>query len=56
MAFLLFHEILEPMSKDKSKQDHIGRGMAIMLLFTGSGHFIYPGPFDALDTSLMDKI
>jgi uncharacterized membrane protein len=41
------------MSESKSKHDQIGRGMAIMLLFTGSGHFIYPGPFDELVPSFL---
>lgn len=29
-------------------QDKVGRGMAIMLLVTGAGHFIVPAPVDAL--------
>jgi uncharacterized membrane protein len=29
-------------------KDTVGRGMAIMLLLTGAGHFIVPGPVDQL--------
>ena len=29
-------------------QDRVGRGMAIMLLITGAGHFIFPAPVDSL--------
>jgi len=29
-------------------QNKVGRGMAIMLLITGAGHFIVPGPVDQL--------
>lgn len=29
-------------------KDKVGRGMAIMLLITGTGHFIVPGPVDQL--------
>ena len=29
-------------------KDTVGRGMAIMLLITGAGHFIVPGPVDQL--------
>ncbi len=29
-------------------QDKVGRGMAIMLVLTGTGHFIVPGPVDQL--------
>ena len=36
------------MSTATSAQDKIGRGMAIMLLITGTGHFIVPGPVDQL--------
>jgi len=31
-----------------SATDKVGRGMAIMLLITGVGHFIVPGPVDQL--------
>ena len=36
------------MSTSTSAQDKVGRGMAIMLLITGAGHFIVPGPVDQL--------
>ena len=36
------------MSTATSAQDKVGRGMAIMLLITGTGHFIVPGPVDQL--------
>lgn len=36
------------MSKATPTQDKVGRGMAIMLLITGAGHFIVPAPVDAL--------
>lgn len=36
------------MSASTSAQDKVGRGMAIMLLITGAGHFIVPGPVDQL--------
>lgn len=36
------------MSKTTPPQDKVGRGMAIMLLITGAGHFIVPAPVDAL--------
>lgn len=36
------------MSKTTPTQDKVGRGMAIMLLITGAGHFIVPAPVDAL--------
>ena len=29
-------------------RNKVGRGMAIMLLITGAGHFIVPGPVDQL--------
>lgn len=36
------------MSQTKLGQDKVGRGMAIMLIITGVGHFIVPGPVDEL--------
>lgn len=36
------------MSSLNATQDKVGRGMAIMLLVTGAGHFIVPAPVDAL--------
>ena len=36
------------MNSTTSAQDKVGRGMAIMLLITGTGHFIVPGPVDQL--------
>lgn len=36
------------MSASTPAQDKVGRGMAIMLLITGAGHFIVPGPVDQL--------
>lgn len=36
------------MSKTALAKDKVGRGMAIMLLVTGAGHFIVPAPVDAL--------
>lgn len=36
------------MSKTTPTQDKVGRGMAIMLLITGAGHFMVPAPVDAL--------
>lgn len=30
------------------EKERVGRGMAIMLLLTGTGHFIVPGPVDQL--------
>ena len=36
------------MSTSTPAQDKVGRGMAIMLLITGAGHFIVPGPVDQL--------
>lgn len=32
----------------RSAQDKVGRGMAIMLIITGVGHFIVPAPVDEL--------
>lgn len=40
--------MLGPMSALAPTQSTVGRGMAIMLLLTGAGHFIVPGPVDAL--------
>lgn len=40
--------MLSPMSTSVSTADKVGRGMAIMLVITGSGHFLVPGPFDQL--------
>lgn len=36
------------MSEISPVKDTVGRGMAIMLLITGAGHFIVPGPVDQL--------
>ena len=36
------------MKSGASSTDKVGRGMAIMLLITGAGHFIVPGPVDQL--------
>jgi uncharacterized membrane protein len=36
------------MKSGASAKDKVGRGMAIMLLITGLGHFIVPGPVDQL--------
>lgn len=36
------------MGISKSGKDNVGRGMAIMLLITGSGHFIAPGFIDEI--------
>ena len=36
------------MSSLTPAQNKVGRGMAIMLLITGAGHFIVPGPVDQL--------
>ena len=36
------------MSTSTPAQDKVGRGMAIMLLITGAGHFIVPGSVDQL--------
>ena len=36
------------MSTSTPAQDKVGRGMAIMLLITGAGHFIVPGQVDQL--------
>lgn len=36
------------MGISKSGKDNVGRGMAIMLLVTGSGHFIAPGFIDEI--------
>jgi len=36
------------MSSSVSAADKVGRGMAIMLLITGTGHFLIPGPVDQL--------
>ena len=36
------------MSSTTPAQNKVGRGMAIMLLLTGTGHFIVPGPVDQL--------
>lgn len=36
------------MGLNKAGEDTVGRGMAIMLLITGAGHFIVPGPVDDL--------
>lgn len=36
------------MSTSTTAADKVGRGMAIMLLITGTGHFIVPGPVDQL--------
>jgi uncharacterized membrane protein len=41
-------ESLAHMSSLTSAQDKVGRGMAIMLIITGTGHFILPAPFDEL--------
>lgn len=41
------------MGLSKSGEDTVGRGMAIMLLFTGAGHFIVPKPFDDLVPSFL---
>ena len=40
--------MLLPMSTLTPAQNKVGRGMAIMLLITGAGHFIVPGPVDQL--------
>uniref|UniRef100_UPI0040491602 DoxX family protein n=1 Tax=Candidatus Planktophila sp. TaxID=2175601 RepID=UPI0040491602 len=36
------------MNELTAKESKVGRGMAYMLLITGAGHFIVPGPFDEL--------
>ena len=36
------------MSTLSPAQDTVGRGMAIMLVLTGAGHFIVPGPVDQI--------
>lgn len=36
------------MGLNKAGEDTVGRGMAIMLIVTGIGHFIFPRPFDDL--------
>lgn len=36
------------MNTTNPTQSTVGRGMAIMLLLTGAGHFIVPGPVDQL--------
>jgi uncharacterized membrane protein len=36
------------MSSSTAATDKVGRGMAIMLLLTGTGHFLVPGPVDQL--------
>lgn len=36
------------MSTSTTAADKVGRGMAIMLLITGTGHFIVPDPVDQL--------
>lgn len=36
------------MSSSTAATDKVGRGMAIMLLLTGTGHFLLPGPVDQL--------
>lgn len=41
------------MSTTVPAQDKVGRGMAIMLLITGAGHFIVPTPVDALVPSFL---
>ena len=34
--------------KPSHPQNRVGQGMAIILIITGTGHFIVPGPFDQL--------
>lgn len=41
------------MGINKAGQDTVGRGMAIMLLITGAGHFVVPGPVDDLVPSFL---
>lgn len=41
------------MGLNKAGEDTVGRGMAIMLLITGAGHFIVPGPVDDLVPSFL---
>ncbi len=36
------------MSKPTKAADQVGRGMAIMLLLTGTGHFLVPGQVDQI--------
>jgi len=43
-----FYEIVLFMSQLSPAKDTVGRGMAIMLVLTGAGHFIVPGPVDQL--------
>jgi uncharacterized membrane protein len=45
--------MLLPMSTLTPAQNKVGRGMAIMLLITGAGHFIVPGPVDQLVPSFL---
>lgn len=45
--------MLTPMSTLTPAQNTVGRGMAIMLLLTGTGHFILPGPVDQLVPSFL---
>ena len=42
------YERLSTMSTLTPAQNKVGRGMAIMLLLTGAGHFIVPGSVDQL--------
>lgn len=41
------------MGVNKAGQDTVGRGMAIMLLITGAGHFIVPRPVNDLVPSFL---
>ena len=41
------------MGINKAGQDTVGSGMAIMLLITGAGHFVVPGPVDDLVPSFL---
>jgi uncharacterized membrane protein len=41
------------MGINKAGQDTVGRGMAIMLLIAGAGHFVVPGPVDDLVPSFL---
>jgi uncharacterized membrane protein len=41
------------MGINKAGQDTVGRGMAIMLLITGAGHFIVPSPVNDLVPSFL---
>lgn len=45
--------MLTPMSTLTPAHNKVGRGMAIMLLLTGTGHFILPGPVDQLVPSFL---